>query len=65
MSVQVMEAYVGVKKALFSLWDTGYAEGLDEDFMLADSRVFVAEQFGGKRMDAVVEQIWKEWKEQR
>ena len=33
--------------------------------MLADSKDFVAEQFDGKRMDAVVEQIWKEWLEQR
>lgn len=62
---QLQVAYEQFKAAIFKTWDSGYAEGLDEEFMLADIKDFVANQNDGDRMDATVDMLWEEWKKSK
>jgi hypothetical protein len=52
-------------EAVFKTWDTGFAEGLDEEFMLADIKDYCAMLNDGERMDAKVEMLWDLWKKNR
>jgi len=58
-------AYENFKKVLFATWAAGFAEGLDEAFMLADIKDWLTDQNDGIRMDATVEMLWEEWKKSR
>jgi len=58
-------AYENFKKVLFATWSAGFAEGLDESFMLADIKDWLADQNDGIRMDATVEMLWAEWKQSK
>jgi hypothetical protein len=52
-------------EAVFKTLDTGFAEGLDEEFMLADIKDYCAMLNDGERMDAKVEMLWDLWKKNR
>ena len=58
-------AWANFKAVVFKTWDAGFAEGLEEDFMLSDIKDVCADQNDGVRMDATVEALWAEWKAQR
>ena len=50
-------AWENFKAVVFKTWDAGYAEGLDETFMLNDIKDCCADQNDGIRMDATVESL--------
>lgn len=59
----VEEQYADFREALMKMWDTGYTEGLELDFMLADTKDYIASI--GDPMDRTIDMLWEQWKEYR
>lgn len=60
-----MQVWREFGEAVLKAWNTGYAEGLDEEFMLADIKDYCATINDGERMDAKVDALWAIWKKSR
>jgi hypothetical protein len=65
METDYQKGFREFAEVLFKTWDKGYAEGLDEAFMLADIKDYCASLNDGIRMDAKVELVWEQWKQSR
>lgn len=57
------ESFENLRESFMKMWDAGFAEGLELDFMLADTKDYVATL--GEPMDNVVEMFWAQWREYR